>query len=167
MNDFRFENTLKLSESQYVAFWALVPRARWRGLIRLFALAFIGIVFISTGYILLMLLGLILLGVVFITLFLPQLILPFGARSTFRQHKYLRDPLTYGASNQNLWIKGPQLNAIISWSLLVTWRETSDLLILSPSGTPPLYFSLARLREEGLYDHVRELAKRHGKEFKT
>jgi hypothetical protein len=51
--------------------------------------------------------------------------------------------------------------------MLVTWREREGWLVLSPSGIPPVYLSLARLREEGLYDQVKNLATRNANEFKT
>lgn len=167
MNEFRFENTLTLTEAEYSELWLLVPKPRWRGWIRLLAITAVGVALLFPPYTLLRVLGVIILGVVLSVILLPRLILPFGIRSTFRKHRYLRDALTYGVSEQKLWIKGPYLDASVSWPLLVTWRETADWLILSPSGIPPLYFSLARLREERLYAQVKELAKRYGIEFKA
>lgn len=85
----------------------------------------------------------------------------------FRLHMYLRDALTYGVSEQKLWVKGARLEASVAWSLLVTWREKAGWLLLSPSGLPPVYLSINRLKEEGLYERVRELAKQHGQEFNS
>jgi len=48
---------------------------------------------------------------------------------------------------------------------IVVWREVEGWLVLSPSGIPVLYFSIARLKEEGLYDRVRIMAKAHGQEY--
>lgn len=165
MNEFKFENTLKLTESQYLAMWVFLPATRRRGLFRLVALVAFGVVLLLTPYTLLRLLGLVFLGIPVIVFYVPRLLIPFGVRSSFRQHRYLQDSLTYGVSEQKLWIKGPHLDASVGWPMLVTWRKEEGLLVLSPSGIPPLYYSINRLQEEGLYDRVIELAKRYGKEF--
>ena len=162
MDEFRFENTVTLTESQYLAVWGALPKWRSLKIIRLGALAALGVLFLFTPYTLP--LGLILLGLLVLIVFAPRLV-SLGIRSTFRQHKYLRDALTYGASDQKLWVKGVQLDASVPWSMLVTWRETEGWLVLSPSGIPPLYLSLARLREEGLYGRVRALAASYAPEF--
>ena len=165
MDDFRFENTLALTESQYVAVWALLPPPRSFRIIRLGVLVAIGIVLLFTTYTLI--LGVILLTLIVLSLLLPGKILPFGARSWFHQHKYLRDPLTYGVSQEKLWVKGVRIDASVPWSMLVTWREAEDWFVLAPSGIPPVYLSLARLREEGLYGRVRALAASNAPEYGT
>lgn len=97
---------------------------------------------------------------------MPRMI-PVGARSTFHQHKYLRDALSCGVSEQKLWVRSDRLDASAAWSMLVTWRERAGWLVLSLSGIPPVYLPINRLKEEGLYEQVLELARQHGKEFKT
>jgi hypothetical protein len=164
MEEFRFENTVTLTESQYVAVWGILRKRPFSLIIRFIALATVGILFLFSTYT--FLLGLILLGLLAVFVFIPRIV-PFGARLTFRQHKYLRNALTYGISDQNLWVKNDRMNASVSWSMLVTWRETEGWLVLSPSGIPPLYLSLARLREEGLYGRVRALAASNAPEFNT
>ena len=144
-----------MTESQYVAVWGIWSPRPSSQVIRLVALTLAGIVLLLTKYTLL--LGVILLGVVVIAVFLPRT-LPGSSRRLFRQHKYLQDAITYGVSDEKIWMKGHRIDASVSWSMLVTWRETEDWLVLSPSGIPPIYLSLARLREEGLYGLVRALA---------
>ena len=157
MNEFRFENTLTITESQYVALWGVLPL---RPLSRMVVvLAAIGIVFLFSTYTLL--LGVILLCVTVMS----GKILPGSARRLFRQHKYLRDAITYGVSEQRLWVNSARIEASVSWSMLGTWRETEDWLVLSPSGIPPVYLSLARLRGEGLYGRVRALAASNAPEY--
>jgi hypothetical protein len=162
MDEFRFENTLQLTESQYLAVWAILPIWRLSRIVRFGVLVAVAVVLLFTMYTLL--LGLILLGLAVLALLAPRIV-PAGARSTFRQHKYLRDALTYGVSDQRLWVKGAKIDARVPWSMLVTWREKEDWLVLSPSGIPPVYLSLARLREEGLYGRVRALAASNAPEF--
>jgi hypothetical protein len=108
-----------------------------------------------------------LLGLTIFSVLLPGKILPVVARRSFHQHKYLRDPLTYGVSEEKLWIKGNLMDASVPWSMLVSWREVEDWFVLSPSGIPPVYLSLARLRREGVYGRVRALAASHAPEYGT
>jgi hypothetical protein len=164
MSEFRFENTLTMTESQYVAlFGVLSPRRRSRS-IRMIAFAAVGILFLFTPYTLV--LGVILLGLVVLMVLLPGLV-PVGARRSFRQHEYLRDAITYGVTDQRLWVKSARVEASASWSMLKTWREheTEGWLVLSSSGIPPVLLSLARLREEGLYGRVRALAASNAPEY--
>lgn len=161
--EFKFENTLTLTESQYVEVWAVLRSRGLSRLIRLVALAAVGIIFLFTPYTLL--LGVILLISIVVAVLVPGKILPAGARSNFRSHKYHRDAMTYGVSEQRLWVNSARMEASVLWSMLVTWRETENWLVLSPSGIPPLYLSLARLREEGLYGRVRALAASNAPEY--
>lgn len=164
MKPFSFESTLKLTESEYLDVWALVPVTRLSGLIGRAALAVAGVIFLFSSYTLLP--GVILLLFIAVSPFMPRMI-PVGARSTFHQHKYLRDALSCGVSEQKLWVRSDRLDASAAWSMLVTWRERAGWLVLSLSGIPPLYLPINRLKEEGLYEQVLELARQHGKEFKT
>ena len=162
MNELRFENTVKLTEEEYLALWGILPA---RPLSRKFvAIVAVGLVCLFTPYTLL--LGIVILGLAVLALLVPGIV-PFGVRSTFRQHKYLQDALTYGVSEHKLWVKGTKIDASVPWSMLVTWREKDDWLVLSPSGIPPVYLSLARLREEGLYGRVRALAASNAPEYNT
>ncbi|HVF66524.1 MAG TPA: hypothetical protein VM914_02595 [Pyrinomonadaceae bacterium] len=163
MEHFSFENTLKLTESQYLDVWALVPARPLSRLIRRAALAAVGVIFLFSPYTLLP--GIVILILNAVSLFEPK-IFPAGAASMFHQHKYLRDALTCGVSEQRLWVKSARLDASVSWSMLVTWRERGGWLVLSPSGVPPVYLSVSRLKEEGLYGRVIELARENAKEFK-
>ena len=162
MDEFRFENSVKLTESQYVAVFGVLPRRLSSRKMRLALLGAAGILLLFTRYTLLI--GLILLGLLVLTAFIPRII-SFGSRSLFRKHLYLRDALTYGVSDQKLWVKGSKIDASVSWSMLVTWREIEGWLVLSPSGIPPVLLSLARLQEEGLYGRVRALAASNAPEF--
>lgn len=64
MEEFRFENTVKLTETQYVAVWALLSQRRLFKTIRVIVLAAVGVVFLFTAYTLL-------LGVVFSSSVMP------------------------------------------------------------------------------------------------
>ena len=90
-------------------------------LIRLGAFIALGIVFLFTTYTLI--LGVLLLGLVVLSVLLPGKILPLAAGSSFHKHEYLRDPLTYGVSEEKIWIRGARIDASVPWSMLATWRE--------------------------------------------
>ena len=162
MDEFTFENTVTLTESQYVAVWGILPKRPKT--IRLVVMTAAGVLLLFTTVTLL--LGLLVLGLVVVILFAPGL-LSFGARSSFRGHDYLRDALTYGVNDHKLWVRGARIDASVPWSALFTWRETESWLVLSPSGIPPLYLSLGRLKNEGLYGRVRSLAASNAPEFNT
>ena len=164
MDEFRFENTVKLTESQYVAVWGIMPKPLSSRKMRWALIGAVGVLFLFTRYTLLI--GLFLLGLLVLGAFVPRII-SFGSRSIFRRHLYLRDALTYGVSDQKLWVKGSRIDASVPWSMLVVWREIEGWLLLSPSGIPPLLLSLARLKEEGVYGRVRALAASHAPEFNT
>lgn len=164
MRTFNFENTVKLTESQYLDVWSLVPGRRLSRLIRRVALAAVGVIFLFSPYTLLP--GVVLLILNVVAVFEPRM-LPVGARSSFHQHKYLRDALACGVDEQRLWVKSDRLDASVAWSMLVTWRERAGWLVLSPSGIPPVYLPVSRLKEEGLYERVTELARQNAGEFKA
>ncbi|HEU4510728.1 MAG TPA: hypothetical protein VFR78_21030 [Pyrinomonadaceae bacterium] len=162
MNELRFENTLQITEKQYEDLWTILPAWRLSRIGRFGALVAVGVLFLFTKYTLL--LGLVLLALAVLVLVAPR-ILSFGARTTFRQHKYHREPLTYGIDEQKMWVKGTMIDASVPWSMLVVWQEKEDWLILSPSGIPPLYLSLNRLKNEGVYGRVRAVAASHAPEY--
>ena len=145
-----------------MAVWGVL--AKRPKMIRLVGLVAVGVLFLFTKVTLL--LGLLVLVLVVVIVFAPRLI-SVGARSTFRGHNYLRDALTYGLNDEKLWVKGARIDASTPWSALVTWRETEGWLVLSPSGIPPLYLSISRLKNEGLYGRVRALAASYAPEFNT
>ena len=163
IGEFSFENTVKLTESQYVAIWGVLPTKPWFKRVRLLAITTVGSLFLLSTYTLL--LGLILLVGAGLSVVLPRMIVPGGARSQYRRHRYLQDALTYGVSDQELWVKGARINARVQWSMLMVWREVEGWLLLSASGIPPVFLSIARLRERGLYDRVKDLAARHALEY--
>ena len=70
-------------------------------------------------------------------------------------------------SEQKLWVRGNRIDVSVSWSMLVVWREVEGWLLLSCSGIPPIYLSLARLKQEGLYNRVRGMAKRNAPEYNS
>lgn len=107
INEFKFENTLTLTESQYVAIWALLPTRRLSGVIRVVALTVVGIVFLFTTYTLV--LGVILLGVIVMSVLLPGKILPAGVRSAALDGK-----------------KNP-VQTVPTWNRIIRWLKMDTL----------------------------------------
>jgi hypothetical protein len=74
--------------------------------------------------------------------------------------------MKYGVSDEGLWVQGRTIDAKASWSLLVTWQIRNDWFMLSPSGMPQVYLPVAEMKKSGVYDHIMQLSKKNGKEFK-
>ncbi|MDP8248665.1 MAG: hypothetical protein P9M00_11045 [Candidatus Tritonobacter lacicola] len=149
---------MKLTEGDYVA---ILQPSKVRGW-RISAIIIIGILCLFSRYTLVVGIALICLGIIAVVL--PHLV-PFGARSNFKGHRYLHQKLTYGVMEDGLWIRGKDLDARASWHLLVTWRVLGDWLILSPSGIPQIYLPISKMKESSVYDKILDLARKHGKEF--
>jgi hypothetical protein len=86
--------------------------------------------------------------------------------SQFPRSKVSASSLKYGVSSEYLWVQGRTIDAKTSWSLLVTWQVRNDWLVLSPAGIPQIYLPITEIKKAGVYDHIMELAKKNGKEFK-
>ena len=159
---FRFEHTHKFKEAEYVALhgpFAIQGTARW---LRWIAMLLLGLVCLLSRYTFL-------LGVVVLVLGAIVLLMPRWAPGTtargFREFRYLREPVTYGADSTNVWVKTTDFRAEAAWRHLVTWRERSRWLILQGSGFPQVVFPIAALKAAGAYEPVKALAKEHGVEF--
>jgi hypothetical protein len=159
MENTLFEYTIEFDEESYRAIWQR-QSTRWLR----FAIAFIvGLLLLFWSYTLL--LGVIILIACFTQLIVPGL-LSKGLFRNFRHLKYMHHPLKYGVSDEHLWVQGKTIDAKVSWSLLATWQVRNDWLILSPSGIPQIYLPLTEMKKSGVYEHIMELAKKNGKEFK-
>jgi hypothetical protein len=88
-----------------------------------------------------------------------------GAREEFRDATYLRGPVTYGVSDEGLWIRGGALQATSRWEGMRVWDCRHGWLLLAASGMPPVYLSEEQLRAAGIYESVLRLANQHGVEF--
>jgi hypothetical protein len=162
MNQFRFEQTMRLTDAEYIVVWSPASTHSSVRTVRLLALIIVGTILLFNPYTLVV--GAVLLLLLAVNFFKPGL-MGVGTRSTFHQQKYLRKALTFGVSDEKLWVSGDEIEASAAWSLLSVWRETNGLFILSASGIPPVYLPVAQLKEEGVYEKVRALAQEHGKEF--
>ena len=108
--------------------------------------------------------GLIILSLLFLSMVAPRVI-NYGSRMTYRTNKLLREPITYGITQDELSIKAKGVDLRVSWERLSVWRENQNWLILSPLGIQPLYFKIDELKQANIYDSVLNLATKHGKKY--
>ena len=154
-----FEHTVKFDEQAYRCIWATKP-VRW---LRFIIAVAAGLIMLFWSYT--FLLGLLVLGLCLVQLVSPR-ILSKGLHHDFHGHKHLHQPLTYGVSDERLWVRGESLDASAAWSLLVTWQIRSDWLILAVSGIPEVFLPVSGMKKSGNLERVMELASANGTEFK-
>jgi hypothetical protein len=161
---FSFSHELLLTEDQYVAIWRSAKSSRrWKMLISQSVIAIVVLVLsllsaYTTGLGIALALFFFYLGT--IGFFPPQIL-----RKTFRDLRYISDPITYSVTQKDLSVASRRLHASATWDLLVTWQIVGDWLILRASDIPQLYFPVERLKQLDMFDKVLGLAKRNGKEF--
>lgn len=97
---------------------------------------------------------------------MPRL-LPHTAASNFRKMKYLHQELTYGLSENKLWINGEQIRYELGWEYAEVWDEREGWLRISANHIPNLWFKIGELREAVIYDRVIELCKKHAVKFSS
>ena len=162
MDDFHFEYTFHLSEAEYVALQSTLAHdsgARWG---RRVGLGVAGLALLAWPYTLL--LGVAILALLTISIVMPRYF-PFATAQEYRRSRYLQQPLTYGVSPQRLWVRGGTFAAEAGWDHLAVWQVKDKWLILSVSGLPRILLPLSDLHAAGVYDRVRELARKHAVEF--
>jgi hypothetical protein len=150
---FSHEQTFRLTEQQYVAIHGLLHRkTRW---LRYALAAMAGIACLFWIYT--FILGVVLLAFLALSVFEPR-VLKAGARSTYSESPHLHQELTYGASDEALWVRGQDLDLRTTWKNVRVWDERGDWLYVAPNGMTPLYFAVPALKETGHYDAMLALA---------
>jgi hypothetical protein len=159
---FTFEHTHQLSEAEYRAIWALHNPARGAQLVRRLGVVLVGVACLFSAYTIL--LGVVILGLATVISFLPH-VLPGTMARTFRQLRYLKGPVAYGADGDGVWVRTPDFLAKASWAHVTVWRERAGWLVLQGNGFPPVLLPIATLKDQGLYGQVKLKAEQHGVEF--
>ena len=160
MEPFSFEHTLQFTEDLYVRLNSLFLRKT--RLARLLLVTVAGILCLFWPYTIL--LGIVLLFMTGLMIFLSGRI-PNTVANNFRTMNYLHDELTYGVSENTLWIKSPRLSIDVKWELAAVWDEREGWLKISPHYTPNIWLPTDKLREAGIYDNIIELCKKHAVKF--
>ena len=169
---FTFEHTYQLSEAEHVTLWsplnqhsatAKVWGATTVARVKRFSIVAAGLIMFLWPYT--VGLGLVVLTITFLVIFAPHLVHNTSAR-TFRQLRYLREPLAYGANSDRVWVRGSDFTVEASWRYLAVWREQGGgWLILQGNDFPSIYLPIALLKNRGVYDQVTALARQHAVEF--
>lgn len=158
---FQFEQTVEWTEPEYT-------RLRWpeasirRGRFIAIAIGILGLAMSPSRWTAPVGLLLILVGT--FLWFAPR-IGRRGVREEFTDAAYLRGPVTYGVSDEGLWMRGGPLRAESRWEGMRAWDCRHGWLLLAASGMPPVYLSEDRLRAAGIYESVLELANQHGVQY--
>lgn len=162
MKHFEFEHTHKWTEEQYVDLNRIFSkRTQW---IVLIVAGMFGIFCLFWSYILF--LGIFTLALVAIMLFMPHIVAG-GSAYGYRTCPFLREKLTYGVSNQRLWLYGSMIEVRVPWASVHVWDEREGWLRISPIGSPALWFPVSKLKDAGIYDRTIELCQRYGVRFNS
>lgn len=76
----------------------------------------------------------------------------------YRANRYLHTPVTCGANEKQLWVRGPKFDVRYDWTLLDVWDERAGWLRLSATAFPDRFFRVDSLREAGVYEQVIDMA---------
>jgi hypothetical protein len=159
---FTFEHTHQVTEAEYVLLFGLhQPNTAAQWARRLIILA-VGLILLLWPYTLA--LGVVILASAAFAILMPHLA-PGTAARTFRQMRYLAQPVTYGVNDHRLWVRGQEFATDIPWHLLTVWRERADWLILQANAFPPVLLPIADLKSSSSYDRIIELAGQHAVKF--
>lgn len=161
---FSFEHTHQLTQSEYAAIWALAdpsPTARYA---RRLIVTVAGVTCLFWPYT--MLLGVAILALGAVGVFAPHFF-PGTAARRFRDFHYLDGPVTYGADEEGVWARTPDLSAKAAWRHMTMWRERNGWLILQGNGFPPVLLPIAGLKAQAAYERVRSLAQQHAVEWNS
>jgi hypothetical protein len=163
MNPFQFEHTYRLSEAEYTAVHsALLGLRPWRRTFRRLGIALLGIACLFWAYTLL--LGVTILALTALFLTIPHF-LPGTTARVYREVAYLHDAITYGVSDEAVWLQGSDFSIRAGWRHVTVWLETGPWLVLRLQTMPSIYLPVADLRARGVYDSVMELARTHATQF--
>lgn len=110
--------------------------------------------------------GLLVLAITMLFWHLPRLSRGH-ARERFAKYRHLHGPVTYGISSRGVWLRGPHFSAEAGWKGVATWREDGSWLVLSCWGVPPVYLPIDALKQNGIFDDARRVARLNGVEEKT
>ena len=159
---FEFEHTHKWTKEQYVDVNRIfLKRNRW---LRITVFGVFGIVCLFWAYTLI--LGICVLVLMALALLMPHIVAG-GTAHGFRTCLYLHEALTYGVSNEKLWLNGSLIEVKVSWESVDVWDERDDWLRVSPRGSPNLWFPVSKLKDAGIFERTIELCEKHGVRFNS
>ena len=162
MRPFSFEHSFKFDEELYVRLNSLFTRKSKLVRITLAILFGISCLFWQYSF----LLGITVLILVAISIFMPR-VLPQTVAKNFRAINYLKQELTYGVNENNLWVKGEDINVELGWQNAAVWDIREEWLRISPNHSPALWFEIGKLKEANVYENVIALCNKHAVRYNS
>ncbi|HEY5674403.1 MAG TPA: hypothetical protein VIR78_11900 [Malonomonas sp.] len=162
MNEFSFEETILLSEEEYVDIFGVIPKSR-KTFMRFCMLA-VGVICLFFPFT--QLLGIFLLGMAFVSVVMNRN-LPGMSKQTYKAKPYYHQPVTYGITQNKLWANFENFNISSAWENLAVWQLQGKWVRLSPHGLPPIIFKKESLEKAGILETVLQKAKQFGVEFNS
>ena len=161
---FSVEHTHQLSQSEYVAIWALSNPAPLAKRARRLIVIVAGCACLFWPYT--MLLGVAILALGALGVLAPHFY-PGTAARNFHEFRYLDGPVTYGADEVSVWVRTPDYSARAAWRHVTVWRERNGWLILQGNGFPPVLLPIAELKAQNSYERVKSLVQLHALEWNS
>lgn len=159
---FEFTHTHEWTEENYVdinrIFW---KKKQW---LKIFIYGVFGILCLFWTYTFLLGVFLILLFAIFAW---APYIFVFGSGVKFRECPFLQEAITYGVSNERLWLNNSLIEASVPWETVDVWDERDGWLLVAPTGLPELWFPISKLKDAGLYPKIIVLCKKNGVLFNS
>jgi hypothetical protein len=153
---FSYERPVSLSQADFVRIVSIAgPRRLWRSALGVV----LGVALLFWRYTAV-------LGVLTLSLAISgPWFIGYARAHYYRQHRYLHKPITFGASDREVWAEGEAFRVVSRWSNVSVWRESHGWLVLSPRGMMEVFLEIEHLKRAGVYDQVAALARQDAVEF--
>ena len=161
METFSFEHKYRFDEKTFVELNTLFKRESRN--LRYAVCLLVAVVLFYSKYTISLGIGLLLLCS--LRLFTPKL-LKVGTQSTFNDIKFIKEELTYGVSEKQLWVYGQHLKVNLDWEYAKVWDERSGWLKISSDHCPVFWFKISDLKNKEIYQNVIELCEKYAVKFK-
>ena len=162
MKTFKFEHAFRFTEKRYVELYGVLGKKNKP--LRIAAIGAAGVACLFWSYTFVT--GIVILAFLILMLFMPGL-MPGAMAHTYRRAAHLHDTLTYGVSDQDLWVTGPQIEARVPWKAAYLWDLRDGWLRISGGGVPNFWFPVAKLKDADIYERVIELCKLYAVRFNS
>ena len=162
MSEFNYQHKKKFSEKEYIEIEKLGMEWSVKSILKKTILIFVGILLLFSKYTI----G---VGILLLFLFLFLSFMPLFSKSNtrklFRETPYWQEELTFGVDQEMFWLTSESVEAKCKWKNLKVWQIKDGLLTLAANGIPKMYFPIAGLNENNVYEEVIILCKKFGIEY--
>ncbi|WP_136805850.1 hypothetical protein [Desulfosediminicola flagellatus] len=161
MEPFSFEHKFQFDEKTYTDLNSLFKKDSKNLRYALFIL--IAVCMLYSKYTIV--LGVSLLLFSCIRFFAPRL-LKLGIHSIFSEVKYIKEELTYGINEKQLWVYASHLKVNLDWEYAKVWDEQAGWLRISSDHCPTFWFRVSDLKNKGIYEKVISLCEKYAVKYK-